>query len=466
MTAVAKRERWVLRRPKTITEKTLARLAAHPKIRTRFSAALSKPIFPKDIYISGPAGKYVHFTLLNSKKFDRNSFRMKSIGDRGTKMVVGCPAGQWNGTSCRVGMKAQAILVPKDRVKAVVKSVTHTSRFSSNPLLMTVMNPGPGYKKNPVDVEYEAGSKQYRVYRTNKGRSRRVTRRYKKNGMLIPLWNNPDFGKLKVESFKKNPMNIALQTMPILNDNPPRRGYDEDDERDYGPDDDDDRSEFADPGGGSALRAETPTNPRNLPCPNCGTENVLTPEDRMRGYQCDRCADRAEGRYLENPCGGKSYCSNPSHAHNLTPAELAGADTYDENPSHASNLTAAEMAGVDAYDENPNPYAKTRPADRPYEVWMSRDGSWKWFVLKKWQADDSKPHARWYCLVKSPYMPDGEYGDVYVAEIKAQASLVERDGKPVGGFENNPGLPGYFGGVFGDNARRGPDLREGRKSVV
>lgn len=528
MTAVAKRERWVLRRPKTITEKTLARLAAHPKIRTRFSAALSKPIFPKDIYISGPAGKYVHFTLLNSKKFDRNSFRMKSIGDRGTKMVVGCPAGQWNGTSCRVGMKAQAILVPKDRVKTVVKSVTHTSRFSSNPLLMTVMNPGPGYKKNPVDVEYEAGSKQYRVYRTNKGRSRRVTRRYKKNGMLIPLWNNPDFGKLKVESFGKNPMNIALQTMPILNDNPkhqlwaigrrgpdgypdgsirkskptakeiailkrggggrgmpelygwdakdvrgvsvktqrlfdnPRRGgYDEDDDRDYGPDDDDDRSEFADPGGGSALRAASPTNPRNLPCPKCGAENVLTPEDRMRGYQCDRCADRAEGRYMENPCGGKSYCSNPSHAHNLTPAELAGADTYDENPSHASNLTAAEMAGVDAYDENPNPYTKTRPADRPYEVWMSRDGSWKWFVLKKWQTDDSKPYARWYCLVKSPYMPDGEYGDVYVAGIKSQASLVEKDGKPVGGFKNNPGLPGYFGGVFGDNARRGPDLREG-----
>jgi hypothetical protein len=53
---------------------------------------------------------------------------------------------------------------------------------------------------------------------------------------------------------------------------------------------------FADPGGRSALRAETEDNPRNLPCPNCGTPNVLTPIDRQRGYQCDRCADRAEGR--------------------------------------------------------------------------------------------------------------------------------------------------------------------------
>jgi len=46
---------------------------------------------------------------------------------------------------------------------------------------------------------------------------------------------------------------------------------------------------------GSALRAETRENPRNLPCPTCGAENVLTPLDVARSYQCDRCADAAEG---------------------------------------------------------------------------------------------------------------------------------------------------------------------------
>jgi hypothetical protein len=51
---------------------------------------------------------------------------------------------------------------------------------------------------------------------------------------------------------------------------------------------------FADPGGRSALRASSRTNPRNLSCPNCGAKNVLTPADRARGYQCDSCADRAE----------------------------------------------------------------------------------------------------------------------------------------------------------------------------
>jgi hypothetical protein len=63
--------------------------------------------------------------------------------------------------------------------------------------------------------------------------------------------------------------------------------------------------------------------------------------------------------------------------------------------------------------------AKTRKTDNPYEIWSN--GSWTWYVLKKWQADDNKLFARWYCLVKSPYVPDGEYGDVYVKDIKSVA---------------------------------------------
>jgi hypothetical protein len=51
---------------------------------------------------------------------------------------------------------------------------------------------------------------------------------------------------------------------------------------------------FANPGGNSALRAATKNNPRNLPCPTCGRENMLTPLDVARGYQCDICADEAE----------------------------------------------------------------------------------------------------------------------------------------------------------------------------
>lgn len=45
---------------------------------------------------------------------------------------------------------------------------------------------------------------------------------------------------------------------------------------------------------GSALRASSKRNPRNLPCPTCGVPNRLTPEDKARGYQCDSCADQLE----------------------------------------------------------------------------------------------------------------------------------------------------------------------------
>jgi hypothetical protein len=51
---------------------------------------------------------------------------------------------------------------------------------------------------------------------------------------------------------------------------------------------------FARPG--SALRAATRGNPRNLPCPTCGRPNMLTPRDKRLGYQCDICADAAEGK--------------------------------------------------------------------------------------------------------------------------------------------------------------------------
>jgi hypothetical protein len=59
-------------------------------------------------------------------------------------------------------------------------------------------------------------------------------------------------------------------------------------------DPDDPRLEFADPGGGSALRAAGPDNPRDQPCPTCKAEDVLTPRDVALGYQCNACADADE----------------------------------------------------------------------------------------------------------------------------------------------------------------------------
>jgi hypothetical protein len=77
--------------------------------------------------------------------------------------------------------------------------------------------------------------------------------------------------------------------------------YDDDICDDYDDDDDDDGTgagaKFMNPGGNSALRCASTTNPRNLPCPTCGEANRLTPLDKAYGYQCDSCADRAERGY-------------------------------------------------------------------------------------------------------------------------------------------------------------------------
>jgi predicted RNA-binding Zn-ribbon protein involved in translation (DUF1610 family) len=47
---------------------------------------------------------------------------------------------------------------------------------------------------------------------------------------------------------------------------------------------------------GSALRSASAANPRVHPCPTCGEADRLTPADVARGYQCDACADVAEGQ--------------------------------------------------------------------------------------------------------------------------------------------------------------------------
>jgi hypothetical protein len=46
-------------------------------------------------------------------------------------------------------------------------------------------------------------------------------------------------------------------------------------------------------------------------------------------------------------------------------------------------------------------------------------------VRKKWQANDDAPYARWFCDVVTPMCPNGEMGDVYVSEVKAQARRIK-----------------------------------------
>ncbi len=52
------------------------------------------------------------------------------------------------------------------------------------------------------------------------------------------------------------------------------------------------RRRFRDPGGRSALHPGT----RRHPCPTCKEPNRLTDADVRSHYQCDACADAAEGQ--------------------------------------------------------------------------------------------------------------------------------------------------------------------------
>lgn len=85
-------------------------------------------------------------------------------------------------------------------------------------------------------------------------------------------------------------------------------------------------------------------------------------------------------------------------------------ETVTDKPAKAKNLCA-----------------KTRPINDPYEIWQAGSGpnAWTWYVLKKWQIDDDKSFARWFCHVTSPYVPDGEMGDTYVKDIKSQARRIK-----------------------------------------
>ena len=72
-----------------------------------------------------------------------------------------------------------------------------------------------------------------------------------------------------------------------------------------------------------------------------------------------------------------------------------------------------------------NTQGKTVTRENAYEVWQTRDGSWTWYVLKKYQgpeAEAANEYARWFCLVTSPFVGEsGELGDTYVSDVKANA---------------------------------------------
>jgi hypothetical protein len=78
-----------------------------------------------------------------------------------------------------------------------------------------------------------------------------------------------------------------------------------------------------------------------------------------------------------------------------------------------------------------NKCGKTVKLKDAYEVWETPGaglGKWTWYVLKKYQTpenEEKNPYARWFCCVVTPIVPNGEYGDVYVRDIKKFAVRIK-----------------------------------------
>ena len=74
-----------------------------------------------------------------------------------------------------------------------------------------------------------------------------------------------------------------------------------------------------------------------------------------------------------------------------------------------------------------NLQGKTVTKENAYEVWQSADGTWTWYVLKKYQSPEAEaknPFARWFCLVTSPMTTaSGDMGDTYVNDVKQRGNV-------------------------------------------
>ncbi len=69
-----------------------------------------------------------------------------------------------------------------------------------------------------------------------------------------------------------------------------------------------------------------------------------------------------------------------------------------------------------------NPCSKKQTPETAYEVWEDASGTWRWFVLKKYQSPEHEalnPYSRWHCAVQSPLTHGRfEFGDVYASNVK------------------------------------------------
>lgn len=79
------------------------------------------------------------------------------------------------------------------------------------------------------------------------------------------------------------------------------------------------------------------------------------------------------------------------------------------------------------YDTTKNVAGKSRTKSNPYATITHPYTGWKWSILKSWQADNSKTHARWFCYVEGDY---SELGDEYCYNVRGALRLALASSEP------------------------------------
>ena len=91
-----------------------------------------------------------------------------------------------------------------------------------------------------------------------------------------------------------------------------------------------------------------------------------------------------------------------------------------------------------------NPCAKKVTPEQAYQVYQDNAGQWTYFVLKHYQSEEKakdNPFARYFCLVKSPIVPKGEYADCYRTTVLDGTHLITNPLNPMSGGQDDSHRP-------------------------
>ena len=90
-----------------------------------------------------------------------------------------------------------------------------------------------------------------------------------------------------------------------------------------------------------------------------------------------------------------------------------------------------------------NPFAKSRPADKPYAIYRAGDMTWHVCKTYKTPANEKKdPYARWLVAAKSEAtFGSFDMGDTYALEIKRYGQLVAAEPEWLDEYDIRRGVP-------------------------